>query len=106
MFSSVPRPPLVSPTGYDALRPHVERRCAIGITQGALAGAADWSTGYLGSLERGERPVSSAALQRYVDALQTIERRLETTRAALDELAGTRPITEAELRDVLTGGES
>jgi transcriptional regulator with XRE-family HTH domain len=101
---TVPPFPIRPPSGYAELRPHVERRYSAGIIQGALAGVANWSPSYVSELERGCRPVSPAALARYVDALSAIEARIEAIRARLDELPPpARPMTPADLRTALSG---
>jgi transcriptional regulator with XRE-family HTH domain len=74
------------------------------VTQSAVATAMGVSTSLIGTLERGERPVSESLRDRYAVALSAIEARIDAIRARLDSLPPpARPMTPADLRSALSG---
>ena len=79
---NVPTPPIELP-GWRELAPHVARRMRSGITQGALAGVMGTSPGLLSLTERGQRRVTAAFHNRYIEALD----RLIAAMAERDEVA-------------------
>lgn len=70
--------PLVPPDGWVELRPWIERRYALGVSQGELAGAANTRPTMINELERGRRRITPTWAKRYREAVERCE-------AALDE---------------------
>ncbi len=70
--------PLVPPDGWEELRPWIERRHALGVAQGQIAGAANTTATVICELERGRRRVTPRWIERYREAVERCE-------AALDE---------------------
>jgi transcriptional regulator with XRE-family HTH domain len=104
MSHVLPPYPFTPPAGYPEFRPLVEWRYKLGVTQSAVATAMGVSTSLIGTLERGERPVSESLRDRYAVALSAIEARIDAIRARLDELPPpARPMTPADLRSALSG---
>ena len=70
--------PLVPPDGWAELRPWIERRYALGVSQGELAAAANSAANIISELERGRRRITPHWAKRYREAVERCE-------AALDE---------------------
>jgi len=81
--------PLVPPDGWVELRPWIERRLSLGITQGEVAGAANSTSNIICEIERGRRRITPRWAARYREAVERCEaalkeRRREAARARID----------------------
>lgn len=99
--------PLAPPKGWDDLRPLIEARLRLGLTQGELAGAMSVAQSRVSMLERGRVPVTAASLRRYRDALLRCAKHIRHADELLADAADAtgddtpRQITLAEVDTVI-----